>query len=346
MPVRVAINGLGRTGRSFLRSAYARHADLEVVAINDLADAATLAHLLKYDSVAGRFPGAVRLDGDSIVIDDRPVRALAETDPGQLPWGELGVDVVIESTGHFRTRAAAGKHLDAGARKVIISAPAKGEEPPDATVVLGVNFDEVYDPERHHIISNASCTTNCLAPVAKVLHQAFGIRHGLMTTVHAYTGDQMLLDGPHKDLRRARSAAINIVPTSTGAAKALCLVIPELAGRLNGYAVRVPTPTGSLIDLTVETERATSRRGVNDAFARLADRGSFEGILEYTEDPIVSCDIIGSSYSSIVDGALTTVIDETQVKVVAWYDNEWGYSSRLVDLAQRVLVPVTAGAGA
>jgi glyceraldehyde 3-phosphate dehydrogenase len=261
MPVRVAINGLGRTGRSFLRSAYARHADLEVVAINDLADAATLAHLLKYDSVAGRFPGAVRLDGDSIVIDDRPVRALAETDPGQLPWGELGVDVVIESTGHFRTRAAADKHLDAGARKVIISAPAKGEEPPDATVVLGVNFDEVYDPERHHIISNASCTTNCLAPVAKVLHQAFGIRHGLMTTVHAYTGDQMLLDGPHKDLRRARSAAINIVPTSTGAAKALGLVIPELAGRLNGYAVRVPTPTGSLIDLTVETERATSRRG-------------------------------------------------------------------------------------
>jgi glyceraldehyde 3-phosphate dehydrogenase len=287
----------------------------------------------------------VRADPSAILIDERPIQALAETDPSRLPWADLRIDVVIESTGHFRTRAAAARHLEAGARKVIISAPAKGEEPPDATVVLGVNFDEVYDPERHHIISNASCTTNCLAPVAKILHETFGIRHGLMTTVHAYTGDQMLLDGPHKDLRRARSAAINIVPTSTGAAKALGLVIPELAGRLNGYAVRVPTPTGSLIDLTVETERPATKATVNDVFARLADRGPLQGILDYTQDPIVSTDVIGSAYSSIFDGALTTVIDETQVKVVSWYDNEFGYSSRLVDLAQRVLVPVTAAAG-
>ncbi|MGZ4274293.1 MAG: type I glyceraldehyde-3-phosphate dehydrogenase [Solirubrobacteraceae bacterium] len=344
MSVRVAINGLGRTGRSFLRSAYEREADVEVVAINDLADAATVAHLLKYDSVGGGFPGDVRLDGTEIVINDRAIPAYAETDPGQLPWGELDVDVVIESTGHFRTRQAAARHLEAGARKVIISAPAKGDEPPDATVVLGVNFETTYDPERHHIISNASCTTNCLAPVAKILHETFGIRHGLMTTVHAYTGDQMLLDGPHKDLRRARSAAINIVPTSTGAAKALGLVIPELAGRLNGYAVRVPTPTGSLIDLTVETERATTKDEVNETFSRLADQGPLHGILDYTEDPIVSTDIIGSTYSSIFDAGLTAVIDGTQVKVVSWYDNEFGYSSRLVDLAERVLVPVTAPA--
>ncbi len=345
MSVRVAINGLGRTGRSFLRSAYARQADIEVVAVNDLADADTLAYLLQYDSVGGRFPGKVHAGQKAIVIDERPIRALAEADPSRLPWGDLGVDVVIESTGHFRTRTGAARHLEAGAHKVIISAPAKGEEPPDATIVLGVNFDDVYDAERHHIISNASCTTNCLAPVAKILHETFGIRHGLMTTVHAYTGDQMLLDGPHKDLRRARSAAINIVPTSTGAAKALGLVIPELAGRLNGYALRVPTPTGSLIDLTVETERPATKASVNDAFARLADRGPLHGILDYTQDPIVSTDIIGSAYSSIFDGALTTVIDETQVKIVSWYDNEFGYSSRLVDLAQRVLVPVTAAAG-
>jgi glyceraldehyde 3-phosphate dehydrogenase (phosphorylating) len=345
MSVRVAVNGLGRTGRSFLRSAYERHADVEVIAVNDLADAKTVAHLLKYDSVGGGFPGDVRLADGAIVINDRPIKAFAETDPAQLPWGELDIDVVIESTGHFRTRASAARHLEAGARKVIISAPAKGDEPPDATVVIGVNFESAYDPERHHIISNASCTTNCLAPVAKVLHDTFGIRHGLMTTVHAYTGDQMLLDGPHKDLRRARSAAINIVPTSTGAAKALGLVIPELAGRLNGYAVRVPTPTGSLIDLTVETERATTKEEVNETFARVADQGALQGILDYTEDPIVSTDIIGSTYSSIFDAGLTAVIDGTQVKVVSWYDNEFGYSSRLVDLAERVLVPVTAGAG-
>jgi glyceraldehyde 3-phosphate dehydrogenase len=342
MATRVAINGLGRTGRSFLRAAYAQGADIDVVAVNDLADSATLAHLLRHDSVGGRFPAEVRVEGDTIVIGDHPMQALALGDPSELPWDELGVDVVIESTGRFRTRAAAGRHLDAGARKVIISAPAKGAEPPDATVVLGVNFDEVYDPERHHIISNASCTTNCLAPVARVLHDAFGIRHGQMTTVHAYTGDQMLLDGPHKDLRRARSAAINIVPTSTGAAKALGLVIPELEGRLNGFAIRVPTPTGSLIDLTVEVERGTTAQAVNDVLARRADDAPLQGIMEFTEEPLVSTDVIGSSFSSIVDGGLTKVVGGTQVKVVAWYDNEYGYSSRLVDLAQRVSLVAVA----
>jgi glyceraldehyde 3-phosphate dehydrogenase len=340
MPVRVAINGFGRVGRCFMRSAHARHADVEVVAVNDLITAQTLAHLLKYDSVYGRFGGEVELAEGAIVVDGVETRALSEADPRALPWSELGVDVVIESTGRFRTRAAAAQHLDAGARKVIISAPTKGDQPPDATVVLGVNFDNVYDPEHHHIVSNASCTTNCLAPVAMVLHETAGIRHGLMTTVHAYTADQNLLDGPHSDLRRARSAAINLIPTSTGAAKALGLVIPELAGRLNGFAVRVPMPTGSLVDLTVETECQTSAEEINAAFARLADIGALEGILAYTEDPIVSSDIVGSSYSSIFDAGLTSVIDGTQVKVVAWYDNEWGYSSRLVDLAQRVLVPV------
>jgi glyceraldehyde 3-phosphate dehydrogenase len=340
MSVRVAINGFGRVGRCFLRAAHAHGAELEVVAVNDLTDAASLTQLLKYDSVFGRFPGTVTAGDGEIVIDGRPVRALAETDPSALPWSEMEVDVVIESTGRFRTRSAAAAHLDAGARKVIISAPAKGSEPADATVVLGVNFDDVYDPDHHHVISNASCTTNCLAPVAKVLHETVGIRHGLMTTVHAYTADQNLLDGPHSDPRRARSAAINIVPTSTGAAKALGLVIPELAGRLNGFAVRVPSPTGSLVDLTIEAERATTAEEINAAFAQLADRGAFKGILEYSEDPLVSTDIVGSAYSSIFDSGLTTVIDGTQVKVVSWYDNEWGYSSRLVDLAQRVLVPV------
>jgi glyceraldehyde 3-phosphate dehydrogenase len=341
MPVRVAINGFGRVGRSFLRAAHEQEADIEVVAINDLVAPSTLAQLLKYDSVYGRFPGEVVAHTDGISVDGVHVRALAETDPLALPWAELGIDVVIESTGRFRTRAAAAQHLDAGARKVIISAPAKGAEPPDATVVLGVNFDHVYDPDRHHVISNASCTTNCLAPVAMVLHKTVGIRHGLMTTVHAYTSDQNLLDGPHKDPRRARAAAINIIPTSTGAAKALGLVIPELAGRLNGFAVRVPMPTGSLVDLTVETDRETSVEELNGAFERLADHGPLEGILAYTDDPLVSSDIIKSAYSSIFDAGLTSVVDGTQVKIVAWYDNEWGYSSRLVDLAQRVLVPVS-----
>jgi glyceraldehyde 3-phosphate dehydrogenase len=343
MPVRVAINGFGRIGRSFLRAAHERGGDVEVVAVNDLISASDLAHLLKYDSVFGRFRGVVAAEDGSIAIDGTPVRALAERDPSALPWRELGVDVVIESTGHIRTRTGAAQHLEAGAQKVIISAPTKGSEPPDATVVLGVNFDEVYDPEHHHVISNASCTTNCLAPVAKVLHETIGIRHGLMTTVHAYTSDQNLLDGPHSDLRRARSAAINIVPTSTGAAKALGLVIPELEGRLNGFAVRVPTPTGSLVDLTIEAERATSKEEINDAFERLADHGALEGILSYSDEPIVSSDIVGSPYSSIFDAALTSVIDGTQVKVISWYDNEWGYSNRLVDLAERVVASVAHG---
>jgi glyceraldehyde 3-phosphate dehydrogenase len=326
-----------------VRAAYEKHADIEVVAINDLVDARTLAHLLKYDSVFGRFPASVAVEDAGILIDGLSVLTLAETDPRRLPWAELGIDVVIESTGRFSTRAAAAQHLEAGAKKVVISAPGKGSEPPDATIVLGVNF-EVYDPETHHIISNASCTTNCLAPVAKVLHETVGIKHGLMTTVHAYTADQNLLDGPHTDLRRARAAGINIVPTSTGAAKALGLVIPELAGRLNGFAVRVPTPTGSLVDLTIEAESPTTREEINAAFERLADHGAFEGILAYTEDPIVSSDIVGSSYSSVFDSALTTVQDGTQVKVLAWYDNEWGYSSRLVELAERVMAPIAQAA--
>ena len=344
MPVRVAINGFGRIGRGVLRAAHERDADLEIVAINDLVDPNTLAHLLRYDSVFGRFPAPVAPADGAIVVDGRAVRTLAETDPINLPWAELEVDVVIESTGHFATRPGAAKHLEAGASKVIISAPAKGDEPADATVVLGVNFDEVYDPDSHHVISNASCTTNCLAPVSKVLHEAIGIKHGLMTTVHAYTGDQNLLDGPHSDLRRARSAAINIVPTSTGAAKALGLVIPELEGRLHGYAVRVPLATGSLVDLTVEAERPTSKAEINAAFEQAADTGALRGILAYTEDPIVSADIVKSPYSSIFDAGLTSVLDDTQVKVVAWYDNEWGYSSRLVELAQRVMVPVAHSA--
>ncbi|MGZ4304461.1 MAG: type I glyceraldehyde-3-phosphate dehydrogenase [Solirubrobacteraceae bacterium] len=340
MATRVGINGFGRIGRCFLRAAYERGADIEVVAVNDLVDAKTLAHLTRYDSVFGRFPAAVAASSDGIEVGGRLVRTFAETEPSALPWGDLGVDVVIESTGRFRTRGAAAAHLEAGAKKVILSAPAKGDEPPDATVVLGVNFDEVYDPDKHHLISNASCTTNCLAPVAKVLNDAVGIRHGLMTTIHAYTSDQHLLDAPHSDLRRARAAALNIIPTSIGAAKALGLVIPELDGRLNGFAVRVPTPTGSLVDLTVEASRATTKEEVNAAFREVADIGPLAGILSYTEDPIVSSDIVGSSYSSIFDASLTSVIDGSQVKVVAWYDNEWGYSARLVELAERVLAPV------
>jgi len=336
MSVRVAINGFGRIGRCFLRSAYEQDSGVEVAAVNDLVAAPTLAHLLKYDSVFGRFPGEVAVQNDGIAIDGTEIQALAEKDPSSLPWEELGVDVVIESTGRFTTRAGAEKHLAAGARKVILSAPTKGDQPPDATVVLGVNFDEVYDEDLHSIISNASCTTNCLAPVAKVLHETVGIRHGLMTTVHAYTSDQHLLDGPHSDLRRARAAALNIIPTSTGAAKALGLVIPELDGKLNGFAVRVPTPTGSLVDLTVETERATTKEEINAAFAAAAAEGPLMGILDYTEDPIVSSDIVKSTYSSVFDSGLTSVIDGTQVKVVSWYDNEWGYSTRLVELAARV----------
>jgi glyceraldehyde 3-phosphate dehydrogenase len=342
MPTRVAINGFGRIGRGVLRALAEHDTDLEIVAVNDVADTATLAHLLAYDSIYGVFPAPVRARDGIIEVDGREIRALAEHDPAALPWTELGVDVVIESTGRFRTRAEAALHLQAGARKVILSAPIKGAEPADANIVLGVN-DDAYDPERHQIVTNASCTTNCLAPVAMVLHETVGIRHGLMTTIHAYTSDQKLHDAPHKDLRRARAAALNLIPTSTGAAKALGLVIPELAGRLHGYAVRVPVATGSIVDLTVEAGRATTAEEINAAFAARADAGALTGILKYNEDPIVSSDIVKSPYSSILDAPLTSVIDGTQVKVVAWYDNEWGYANRLVELAARVGAGVPAG---
>ncbi|MGH2931584.1 MAG: type I glyceraldehyde-3-phosphate dehydrogenase [Gaiellaceae bacterium] len=338
MAVRVAINGFGRTGRAAFRAAFESGADIEWVAINDVADPAMLARLLKYDTVYGPFAGTVEATDDAIVVDGSRIVTPMEADPALLPWGELDVDVVVESTGRFRNRADAAKHLQAGAKKVIISAPAKE---PDVTVALGVNF-ETYDPDLHDVVSNASCTTNCLAPVAKVLHEALGIRHGLMTTVHAYTGDQQLLDGPHKDYRRARAAAANLVPTSTGAAKAIGLVVPALAGKLQGFAVRVPVPTGSLVDLTVEMERETSVDEVNALFEERADHDELAGILRYSEEPLVSSDIIKSPYSSIFDAPLTVVNDGTQVKVVAWYDNEWGYSNRLVELAQRVLAPVPA----
>ena len=337
MSTRIGINGFGRTGRAMFRSAHEQGADLEWVGINDVMDVEMLAHLLRHDSVYGPFSGTVEVRGAAIVVDGVEIPVTAETDPANLPWGEVGADVVIESTGRFRDRAGAAKHLEAGARKVIISAPAKE---PDVTVALGINFEHDYDPAKHDIISNASCTTNCLAPVAKVLNEAFGIRHGVMTTVHAYTGDQMLLDGPHKDYRRARSAGINLVPTSTGAAKAIGLVIPELLGRLQGFAVRVPLPTGSLVDLTVELEHETSAQAINAAMRERADKNELKGILAYSEEPLVSTDIVKSPYSSIFDAGLTIVTGGTQVKVVTWYDNEWGYSSRLVDLAQRVLVPV------
>jgi len=334
MPVRVGINGFGRIGRNVFRAAQAKSADIEWVAVNDLTDAKTLALLLKFDSTYGRYPGTVEADGDAIVVDGKRIRVLAERDPGNLPWGDLGADVVIESTGFFTDRENAAKHLDAGAKKVIISAPAKGE---DVTVALGVNFTAAYDRDSHHVISNASCTTNCLAPMAKVVHEAVGIKHGLMTTIHAYTQDQNLQDAPHKDLRRARAAAINLVPTSTGAAKAVGLVLPELNGKLHGFAVRAPVPTGSLVDLTFEAERATSVEEVNEAVRAVADKDELEGVLQYTEEPLVSTDIIANPFSSIFDSGLTAVIDGTLVKVVSWYDNEWGYSNRVADLAQRVL---------
>jgi glyceraldehyde 3-phosphate dehydrogenase len=334
MPVRVGINGFGRIGRNVFRAAQARGADIEWVAANDLTDSATLAHLLKYDSILGPYPGSVQTREDALMVDGSELKVLAERDPGALPWGELGVDVVIESTGLFIDRENASKHLAQGAKKVIISAPATD---PDATVVLGVNFEEAYDRDSHHVISNASCTTNCLAPVAKVVNDTVGIKHGLMTTIHAYTADQRLQDLPHKDLRRARAAAINLIPASTGAAKAIGLVIPALQGKLHGFAVRAPVPTGSVVDLTVECERETSVEEVNAALAAAAASGPLEGIMQYTEDPIVSTDIVQSPYSSIVDAKLTAVLDGTMLKVVAWYDNEWGYSNRVVDLVQRVL---------
>jgi glyceraldehyde 3-phosphate dehydrogenase len=338
MAVRVAINGFGRTGRAAFRAATESGADIEWVAVNDVADPELLAQLLRHDTVYGPFPGTVEAAGGAIVVDGLRIATPMEADPAALPWEELGVDVVIESSGRFRARADAEKHLQAGAKKVIVSAPAKE---PDVTVALGVNF-ETYDPETQHVISNASCTTNCLAPVAQVLHGGLGIRHGLMTTVHAYTSDQQLLDGPHKDYRRARAAAANLVPTSTGAAKALGLVVPELAGKLHGFAVRVPVPTGSLVDLTVEVEQPTTAEEVNFLFASCSDVDDLEGILRYSEEPLVSSDIVKSPFSAIFDAPLTTVVDGTLVKVVAWYDNEWGYSNRLVELAQRVLAPVPA----
>ena len=339
MGVRVAINGFGRTGRAMFRAAYEREADIEWVAINDVADTAMLAQLLRHDTVYGPFSGTVEVADGALIVDGGRIETPSRADPASLPWAQLGVDVVVESSGRFRARADALRHLQAGARKVIVSAPAKD---PDVTVALGVNFDEVYDVEAHDIVSNASCTTNCLAPVAKVLHEGLGIEHGFMTTVHGYTGDQQLLDGPHKDYRRARAAACNLVPTTTGAAKALGLVVPALAGKLHGYAVRVPVPTGSLVDLTLEVERPTTVEEVNAIVRDRADLGELAGILAYSEEPIVSSDIVKSSFSSIFDSGLTAVVDGTQVKVVAWYDNEWGYSNRLVELAQRVLVPLAA----
>src|SRR5215207_1596756 len=335
MPVRVGINGFGRIGHNVFRAAHESGADVEIVAVNDITDNETLAHLLKYDSVYGPFQGTVEVAGDSLRIDGREVRALEERDPATLPWSDLGVDVVIESTGLFTKRETAAKHLDAGAKKVIISAPATE---PDATVVLGVNFDDAYDPDSHDVISNASCTTNCLAPLAKVLHDSIGIERGLMTTIHAYTADQRLQDAPHKDLRRARAAAINLVPASTGAAKAIGLVIPELNGKLHGFAVRAPVPTGSVVDLTFQAARQTSVDEVKEAIRDKADSGPLAGILAYNDDPIVSSDIVKNPFSSIFDADLTSVLEGRLVKVVAWYDNEWGYSNRCVEMAQKVLV--------
>jgi glyceraldehyde 3-phosphate dehydrogenase len=334
MPVRVGINGFGRIGRNVFRAAYESGADIEWVGVNDLVDPATIAHLLKYDSNYGPFPGEVQASQTGMRIDGSEIRVLAERDPAALPWDDLGADVVIESTGLFTDRENASKHLEAGAKKVVISAPATD---PDVTVALGVNFEEAYDRDQHHVISNASCTTNCLAPIAKVLHQAVGIKHGLMTTIHAYTADQRLQDMPHKDLRRARAAAVNLIPASTGAAKAIGLVIPELNGKLHGIAVRAPVPTGSVVDLTAEVERETSVDEVNAALRAAAEAGPLNGLLAYTEDPIVSSDIVKSTASSILDSQLTAVMDGTMVKLVSWYDNEWGYSNRVAELVQQVL---------
>jgi glyceraldehyde 3-phosphate dehydrogenase len=334
MAVKVGINGFGRIGRNVFRAAQAAGADLEFVAVNDLTDPATLAHLLKYDSILGRFPGEVSVEGDSISVDGTPLKVLSERDPAALPWADLGVDVVIESTGFFTARDDAAKHLAAGAKKVIISAPAKE---PDVTVALGVNFDSDYDRDEHDVISNASCTTNCLAPLAKVLNDSFGIEQGLMTTIHAYTADQRLQDMPHKDLRRARAAALNLIPTTTGAAKAVALVLPELKGKLNGFAMRAPVATGSVVDLVFTTPDPVDADSVNAAVKQAAE-GPLKGILSYTEDPIVSTDIVGDPHSSIFDAGQTmTIGDGRMVKAVSWYDNEWGYSNRCVELAGKVL---------
>ncbi|MER6395655.1 MULTISPECIES: type I glyceraldehyde-3-phosphate dehydrogenase [unclassified Kitasatospora] len=330
MTIRVGINGFGRIGRNFFRAVKAQGADIEIVGVNDLTDTKTLAHLLKYDSILGTFPGEVSHTENSITVDGKTFKVIAERDPANLPWGELGVDIVIESTGIFTKAEAAKKHITAGAKKVIISAPATDE---DVTIVMGVN-DEKYDAAKHDVISNASCTTNCVAPLAKVLNENFGIVKGLMTTVHAYTNDQVTLDFPHKDLRRARAAALNIIPTSTGAAKATALVLPELKGKLDGTSLRVPVPTGSITDLVVTLERDVTVEEVNAAFQK-ASEGSLKGILQYTEDPIVSSDIVNSPFSTIFD-SLMTMVQGNQVKVFGWYDNEWGYSNRLVNLTTLV----------
>jgi glyceraldehyde 3-phosphate dehydrogenase len=330
--LKAGINGFGRIGRNVFRAAHAQGADIDWVGVNDITDTKTLATLLKYDSILGPFPGTVEATETGLVVDGKELRVFSERDPGDLPWGDVGAEVVIESTGLFTDRDSAAKHLGAGARKVIISAPAKGA---DVTLALGVNF-AAYDKDQHDVISNASCTTNCLAPVAKVLHDTLGIENGLMTTIHAYTADQRLQDMPHSDLRRARAAAINLIPASTGAAKAIGLVMPELDGKLNGTAVRAPVPTGSLVDLVVNVSKETSVEEVNSAFESAADTGDLEGILAYSDDPIVSSDIVESPYSAIFDAPLTMVSGKL-VKVLAWYDNEWGYSNRVVDLTQKVL---------
>jgi glyceraldehyde 3-phosphate dehydrogenase len=331
LSVKIGINGFGRIGRNFFRAALAKGSDLEIVAVNDLDSPAALAHLLKYDTVAGRLAASIEVDGDSIIVNGKSFKVLAERNPAELPWGELGVDIVVESTGRFTKSVDARQHITAGAKKVVISAPATGDDV--ATLVLGVN-EGTYDSATHDIISNASCTTNCLAPLAKVFLDNFGIERGFMTTVHAYTADQNLQDGPHSDLRRARAAAQNIIPTSTGAAKALGLVIPELVGKLDGYALRVPVITGSITDLTIEATKPVTVAEINAAYKAAAE-GPLKGILKYTEDEIVSSDIQGDPHSSIFDAGLTKVIG-SQVKVASWYDNEWGYSNRLVDITEYV----------
>jgi glyceraldehyde 3-phosphate dehydrogenase len=332
MSVRVGINGFGRIGRNVFRAARERGDGVEIVAVNDITDAATLAHLLRFDSVHGRYPGTVEQSGDGLVVDGKQVRVLAERDPAALPWNDMGADVVIESTGLFTSRDKAAKHLEAGAKKVIISAPATE---PDLTVCIGVN-DDAYDASQHDVISNASCTTNCLAPLVAVLHSTFGIERGFMTTTHAYTNDQQILDLPHKDLRRARAAAANVIPTSTGAAKAIGLVIPEMQGRLDGISMRVPVTDGSVTDLVAVVGRETTRDEVNEAFKAAASSGSLAPVLDYSEEPLVSSDVVGQHWSSIFDSKLT-MVNGNLVKVVSWYDNEWGYSCRLVDLMQKVL---------
>jgi glyceraldehyde 3-phosphate dehydrogenase len=335
--IRVGINGFGRIGRNFLRAQIKRGGDFDIVAANDIGDTKTMAHLLKYDSVLGPLDATVEAGDGFIRVGDREIKFVSEKDPAQLPWSELGVDVAIESTGFFTDRESAQKHLDAGARKVVISAPATD---PDLTVVLGVN-DREYDPEQHHIISNASCTTNCVAPVAKLLHEAYTIERGFMTTIHAYTNDQRTLDLPHKDLRRARAAAINLIPTSTGAARAVGIVLPDLKGKVDGMSMRAPVPTGSIVDLVVQVARETSKDEVNELFRSKADTGDLEGILQYSDEALVSTDIIHSSYSSVFDSDLT-MVNGNLVKVFSWYDNEWGYSCRLVDLVAKIGVTMPA----